>query len=256
MIKDFILIFFIIVFSTSAYAQLEASVDFKRQVYDREYTVGPILHSKGYAVNGRYLKYIDGYNKIGIEIDIAKLRHSKEIRTPNQFSNSSRGYVYGRINTFYTLRAGYIREKILFDKTDRGTISISLIASGGISLGLLKPVYVQVYRPASSGFGFESFLKTEQYRLPNISGSVIYGEANFLKGIKKTVLKPGIYGKVGASFDFDLLDGKVTSLETGVIYDYFFNEVEIFYENPNGEDINIAGFFQLYFAVNFGYKKS
>ncbi len=256
MVKKFLLLCLAFFSTASIYGQLETSADFKRQVYDREYTGGIIFHSKGYGLNGRYLKYIDGYNKQGLEIDLVKLRHPKEIRTPNQFSNSSRGYVYGRVNTFYAARVGYIRETILFDKTDKGSLSISLITSGGLSLGLLKPIYVQVYRQSNNGQGFENFLVTERYNPTNNSGSIIYGEANFFKGLGETALKPGIYAKVSANFDFDLLDKKVTSLEAGVIYDYYFAEVEIFFERANGGDINLAGFFQLYFAINFGYKKN
>jgi len=48
------------------------------------------------------------------------------------------------------------------------------------------------------------------------------------------------------------LDDKITSVEAGVIYDYFFTEVPIFYEAE--QDINWSGFFQLYLTVNFGYK--
>jgi len=256
MIKRFTPLLFILFFSASAQAQLETSADFKRQVYDREYTGGIIFHSKGYGLNGRYFKYLDGYNKHGLEIDLVKLRHPKEVRTPNQFSNSSRGYVYGRINTFYAMRTGYAREKILYDKTDKGSISISLITNFGFSLGLLKPIYVQVFKQSSNGQGFENFLETERYNPENNSTSIVYGEANFFKGLGETSLKPGIYGKVATSFDFDLLDKKVTSIETGVVYDYYFREIEIFYEQEGGEDINLAGFFQLYFAINFGYKKN
>lgn len=233
-------------------AQLETTADFKRQVYDREYTLGLIGHSRGYALNGRYLKFMDGYNKQGLEIDLVKLRHPKEVKMPSQIYPNSRGYVYNRINTFYTVRAGYIREKILFDKTDKGTVSISLIYSGGLSLGLLKPVYVQIL---TNDQGLLGNLKTVRYNPSDPKQSIIVGEANFFRGVGETKVRPGAYAKVGVNFDYQLLEKKVTALEVGVAFDHFVTEVPIFYE-PQGEDINWAGFFQMYVALNFGYRKN
>ncbi|HAD98720.1 MAG TPA: hypothetical protein DCG19_15010 [Cryomorphaceae bacterium] len=239
-------------FGFHGYAQLETSADFKRQVYDRAYTLGIVGHSRGYALNGRYLKYKDGFNTEGVEVEMTKLRHPKEVRTPNQFASNSRGYVYGRLNSFYSLRIGYVSESILYDKTDQGTVSIGVVYSTGASFGLLKPIYLQVYEESSSPIGI---LRTVRYNPDKHNVSNIYGEANFFKGFGEISLKPGVYGKIGFSFDFDLLDRKVTSLETGVIYDLFFTEVPIFYEE-GGNDVNQIGFFQLYLAVNFGYKKN
>lgn len=242
-------IFFLL--SSVAMAQLETSADFKRQVYKKEFTVGITGHSRGYSLNTRILRFKDGYNKHGLELELTNLRHPKEVKTPNtQSYNASRGFVYNRINSFYSLRAGYIREKILFDKTDKGTVSISLVTSGGLSLGLLKPVYVVVQS--------EPQRPTEivRYNPSDPLQSNVQGEANFFRGVGETKLYPGVYLKVGANFDYQLLEKKVTALEAGVIYDYFVREVPIFYEKDGGEDINWAGFFQFYVAFNFGYRKN
>lgn len=249
-------VLFLIISSFQGIAQLETSSDFRRRVYNREYTVGVIGHSRGYAVNGRYLKYLDGFHKLGFEIDMSKLRHPKEVRTPNQFFSNSRGHVFGRENSLYTIRTGAIYESILFDKTDQGTISISTILSGGFSWGLLKPIYMQILQPDSSGSSVSSQIITVRYNHLEYGGSNIFGEANFFQGIGETKILPGIYLKGGFNFDFDLLDKNVTSLEAGVGYDYYFKEVPIFFETEGGEDINEVGFLQFYIAVNFGYKKN
>ncbi len=240
----FLIPFFFI--SLLAKAQLETSADFRRTVYDREYTFGISGHTRGYTVNGRYLKYQDGFVKQGFELDLAKLRHPKEVRS-SILSSNSRGFVFGRINSFYTARFGYIREKIMYDKTDQGTVSISLVTSGGLSLGLQKPVYVIVAQE-NENRSIERYNPLEQT-------ASITGEANWFTGLFRTKLRPGVYGKLGVAFDYDLLDSKVTSLETGVIYDFFFADVPIFFETSN-TSINVPGFFQIYIAANFGYKKN
>lgn len=235
-------------------AQLETSADWKRQVYDREYTFGLQGHTSGFGANFRYLKFTDGFNKRGLEIEFSKIRHPKEVkRSPDAGYGNTRGYVFDRLNSFFTLRGGYQYENIMFDKTDQGTVSISLMLSGGLSLGLLKPIYVLVPRDENSLY---STLVAERYNHSEHSGSTIQGEANFFKGIWETKLHPGAYVKVGTKFDYQLLEKKVTSLEAGVIYDFFYKEVPVFYEDPEGADINKQGFLQLYLAFNFGYRKN
>lgn len=231
-----------------ALGQLNTDADFKRQVYDRAYVGGIGFHTRGYALHGRYLKYKDGYTTQGFEFDLVKLRHPKEVISSEDIFNSYRGYVRGRTNSLYTMRMGYVQERILFDKTDQGSISIAWVYSGGLSLGLLKPIYLVVDEISSEGTPTTEIIRYTGETNP----FAIRGEANFFTGINETALRPGIYAKTGFSFDFQLLDDQITTLETGVAYDYFFTEVPIFYEA--NEDINWSGFFQLYLAVNFGYK--
>ena len=249
------------------FAQLETSADYRRQVFEKEVTFGIIGHSRGYSLNTRIMKFRDGFTKTGLEIDLVKLRHPKEVKSPSlgQGSNS-RGYVFNRINSFYTIRAGYIYENVLYDKTDQGTVAITMVLSGGLSLGLVKPVYVQL-PPEDSRPGQPAEIRNVRYNPLEHNQSEILGESNWFKGIWETKLKPGVYAKVGMNFDYQLIEKKVTALEAGIVYDYFFfpqlgvagdsffSAVPIFYEEP-GEDINWTGFFQMYIAFNFGFRKN
>jgi hypothetical protein len=246
--KYFVLVGLMFFGYTSMQAQLDTDADFKRQVYDRAYTGGVSFHTRGYTLSGRFLKYLDGYNAAGFELDLVKIRHPKETISSEDIFNNYRGFVKGRINSFYSLRAGYVRERVLFDKTDQGSVSISYNFSGGLSLGVLKPIYLAVDEFTPDGDFVTNIIRyTGETNPANING-----EANFLRGIEETNFKPGVYIKGGVSFDYQLLDDKITSVEAGVIYDYFFTEVPIFFESEN--DINWSGFFQLYITVNFGYK--
>jgi hypothetical protein len=247
--KYCIAFFFSLAFS-SIYGQLTTAADFKRQVYQSAYSVGLNFNTRGYAINARFIEYIDGFNARGLEVEGLKIRHPKEVITSNDVINNTRGFVLGRTNSFYSLRIGYIHEHIMFDKTDQGSVSISWVASGGLSLGLLKPIYLRVAEVTNTD---GTILVTRRY-VGDTPPANIQGEASFLTGIGQTKLQPGIYGKFGISFDYQLLDEKITSLEAGIAYDYFFTEVPIFYEED--DDINWSGFFQMYISFNFGNKKS
>ena len=241
--------------STLSYGQLTTEADFKRQVYDNEMTGGLMLHSRGFGINIRRMKFKDGYNKWGWEIDMANIRHPKEVKLQSQiYFSSNRSFVYGKLNGLYTIRFGYGRDKILVDKTDRGTISISWITMGGPSFGLLKPVFLEVYKDDPGAP--QAQIYTERYD-PEIHNYVdINGQAPFFTGIEKTSLRMGLYLKTGFAFDFHLSDKKITTIEVGGIADYFPSyglykdeKVPIMYEVDN---YNL--WLQFYITFNFGGK--
>jgi hypothetical protein len=235
-----------------AQAQLTTDADFKRTVYTDDYSIGIMLHSKGYGANFRRLYYMDGFNKQGWEIDLVNIRHEKEVNIYNPFDNSARGFVFGKINSFYSLRSGYVRDFILVDKTDQGTVALDLILSGGLSLGLVKPVYLEIYEAVGNG---SFILVTERYD-PDIHNFIdIYGRASFFTGFNEIQFHPGVYLKAGVSFDFNLFDDRLTTLETGVVADYFPEEVPIMYTGSGSDGLeNHNLFVQLYLTVNFGKK--
>lgn len=236
------------------HGQLDTEADWKRQVYDREFTGGIVFHSRGYAITFRNLHFDDGFNKWGMEFDLASIRHPKEIKFPSPYYfNSSRSFVYGKLNGLYTLRTGYGRDKVLIDKTDQGSISISWVTFGGLSLGILKPVFLEIVKETPQG----SVLSIERYNPQVHDYTDIYGQAPFFTGIEKSAIRAGIYFKTGFAFDYNWSDKKVTTLEIGAVIDYFPQwfglysdpEVPIMYDTKNYNT-----WVQFYVSFNFGSK--
>jgi len=238
-----------------AFAQLETTADWKRQVYDREFTGGIMFHTKGYGINFRSLRFADGFNKWGFDIDLVNIRHPKEVKFPSQyFFNSARSFVYGKINGLYSLRVGYGRDKILVDKTDQGSISISWVTFGGVSMGILKPVYLEILKETAQGI---QVLSTERYNPEVHDYTDIYGQAAFFTGIEQSSLRAGIYLKSGFAFDYNWSDQKVTTLEIGAVVDYFPQWFGLYKDRLvpimyDAENYNV--WLQFYLTVNFGKK--
>lgn len=236
-------------------AQLETTADWKRQVYEKEFTGGIMFHTRGYGINFRSLTFKDGYNKWGFDVDVVNIRHPKEVKFPSQyFFNSARSFVYGKINGLYNIRLGYGRDKILVDKTDRGSISINWITFGGLSMGVLKPVYLEILKETPQGI---EVLSTERYDPEIHDYQDIYGQAPFFSGIEKSSLRMGIYAKSGFAFDYNWNDSKVTTLEIGAIVDYFPQWFGIYEDRTvpimtDTENYNV--WLQFYITVNFGKK--
>lgn len=249
-----LLIVLLLAISTSGFAQLDTDADFKRTVYKNEMTGGVLFHTRGYGATMRRQYYKDGYNKNGWEIDIVNIRHPKEVKFPNQLIfNPSRSFVDGKINSLYSIRFGYGNERILVDKTDKGSVSIAWTIYGGLSLGILKPIYLEVLQDRQ--------ITVERYDPEVHPYSTIYGQASFFTGIGNSTLNPGLYIKSGFNFDYNLFDEKITTLETGIIVDFFptynpttpsgvFSEgVPIMYNTKN-----YNFWLQYYVTFNFGSK--
>jgi hypothetical protein len=237
----------------SLFAQLDTEADFKRTVYTNDYSFGVMLHTRGYGVNFRRQYYLDGYNRQGWELDMVNIRHEKEVNIYNPFDNSARGFVYWKLNSLYALRAGYVRSYTLLDKTDQGTVAFDLFWSSGASLGLLKPVYLEIYKEVGNG----SFtLSTERYDPAVHDFNDIYGRSSFFEGFGEMSLRPGVYLKTGAVFDFNILDRRVTTLELGAILDVYSDVLPIFHiPGQNAEGLqNQRAFLQFYCTFNFGKK--
>lgn len=253
LLKKWLLSFAAVLLCLSGKAQLDTDADFKRTVYMNEYTFGLMLHTRGYGVHFRRQYFKDGYNKQGWEIDAVNIRHEKEVNIYNPFDNSARGFVYWKLNSFYALRTGYTRDFTLVDKTDQGTVALDIVLSGGLSLGMLKPVYLEIYQEVGNG---SFILVTERYDPEVHDFNDIYGRASFFRGFDQIQFLPGAYLKAGAIFDFNLFDARVTTLEVGAILDVYPDEVPIFFipDDPSSDLQNRQAFLQFYLTLNFGKK--
>lgn len=225
-------------------AQHGNSADYKRIVYQNDFTVGIHLHTRGYGFSFRRGFYPSNFQKIGFETDIANLRHEKEVKTFGILPGNNRGFVLNKVNNFYVLRTGWFREKILHDRYDRQGIIVSWLLAGGLSLGFIKPVFIEIENPESS-FGPDRIL-VRRYN-PAEPQQNILGQANFFQGIGQTSIEPGLYLKTSFLFDYFGTDETIRTLEVGMVIDAFRKEIPIMYDYSNP-----AIFFQLFCNVNFG----
>lgn len=236
---------FIFVWSgLSLRAQQGSAADYRRIVYENDFTLGLHLHTRGYGLSFRRGYYPTNFKKYGFEIDVLNLRHEKEVKTFGILPGNNRGFVLNKINSFYSIRSGIFNEKILHDRYDRNGIIISWLLSGGLSLGFIKPVYIEVENTESS-FGQDRIL-VRRYN-PSEPQQNILGQANFFQGIGETRIEPGLYLKSSFVFDYFGTDENIKSIEVGVVVDAFRREIPIFYDYKNP-----TVFFQLYCNLNFG----
>ncbi len=195
-----------------------------RIFYRNEKSIGLLINTNGWGISGRYSSRINARRKTIYELDFISIKHNKEVKISN-YSYNNRSFVFGKLNSFFNIRAGYGKQKELFRKVDRGGISIRRYFSFGPSVGLLKPVYYEVYHTGGGGI-YDYYLETEKFNTATHQGN-IHGRASFFKGVDEISFVPGAYSRLGFTFDYSRNDITLHALETGIAFDIFVKEIFI-----------------------------
>lgn len=208
---------------------------------------GVNINSHGWGFSYRKGKHLTGTMKRMWDFDYVSYRHPKEVKLQNRSaSNNSKSYYYGKLNNAAFLRAGYGVQKVIFDEELPGALEIRLNFYGGASIGLLKPVYLEIYKQ-SIAVPDRYELVTEKYDPETHFIENIYGKAPFLKGINELKFNPGAYGKFGISFEYGTDQEVIRTIETGVILDFHPKPMPVMAFNTNNPLT-----FSFYVAVNWG----
>jgi hypothetical protein len=186
----------------------------------QEFTGGIMIHSQGFGAILRRSKNKTFRRKRVIELEAVSMEHPKELRSVNPYYENTRSYNYGELNQVVVTRLGYGRHNVIYAKFDKG-VEIRYLYIGGLSVAWAKPIYLEIGYPA---IPYE-YVATERYDPERHFVDNIYGRASDLTGIDKMRLYPGMYGRFGFSFDYAKRQKNISSIETGVIIDYYVQDV-------------------------------
>ncbi len=216
-------------------------------VYRVQSVWGFQLRTNGYGGFYEKAKKKTPRNATTYSIEFNEIKNSKEDKLPNGSGGFSFGtpYVYGKINNFYQFQFGFGNQRIMGQKGNKNGVAVGLIYKGGVSLGMLRPYYIQVDDNGST--------KTIKYSPETDSlfkFGYILGSGGLGKGWGEMKFKPGVFAKAGMRFDFGRYNELVSALEVGVSAEYFFSEIPIMlYQN------NQQFFYQGHIAFMFGRRK-
>jgi hypothetical protein len=238
--------------------------DAKGVVYSQELSADLNWHTNGYSVgiNSGRLKnyYLTNY----YQFSLGQLKHRKEYRQNFDFAPSSIGrvsnaFVFGKQNSLFVMRANVGQKRFFSEKEMQKGVAIGLNYTGGLSLGLLKPYYLDLIYFRENTFG-DVLIRSEKYSEENaavfLSHERVYGTSPFAKGIGETQIVPGINGRAGVQFAWGAFEDFVKALEVGVMFDLFFGNVPIMVEDPRiAYDENVPYFINLYVNMQLGKRK-
>ncbi len=210
---------------------------------------GLTIHGDGWGVNFFHGKHRTARDRRMIGIEIVSMKHPKEIKSFNPYYEDSRGYFFGKQNSFLIVRPTYGRKHQITDKIRRSGVEVNYVWGIGPSLGLAKPVYLQIDH---SDILFSGNTTVERYdpRIHDVHN--IYGRANWFRGFGEMQFHPGAFGRFGFNFEHSGQVAGIKAIEVGVSMDAYLKPVPIMAELEGVK--NKQFFFAFYLSVQFGKK--
>jgi hypothetical protein len=180
-------------------------------------------------------------------VDFTEIKHQKEDKQPNDGFLFGNPFIYGKINHFYQLTLAFGQQYVLGQKGNKNGVAVSAIYNGGLSLGLLRPYYIEVQDPQS---GENKTIKYSKADSALFLGQTILGGAGFGKGWNEIKVKPGVFAKAGLRFDYGRFNEAVSGIEVGVSAEFYGEKIPIMVDQKDKQL-----FFQGYIAILFGRRK-
>lgn len=234
----------ICVFSANAQDLFE---DEAKIVYKHQVMGGLNLHASGWGINLAFLKNKTAFKARVIQFQFVGMKSHKEVKSYNPYYEDARSYFYGKQNNFYMLRPSWGYRKVLYDKLRRNGVEVSYIWSVGPSIGITKPVYLEIGQPSLP----YQFVVVERYDVNDHFQENIYGRASGLNGFSEIKFHPGLHGRFAFIFEYSPKKTGVTALETGLAVDVYHKKIPIMaLENSENRWI----FVNFYVSILFGKK--
>ncbi len=228
----------------------QGEIDTQEKIlYRDERSFAVLLNSNGFGGNFRYARRITYLKKTLYEVDFTYIKHPKEVKvSSSNYYNSSRNYIYGKTNTFFNIRLGVGYQNEIYQKHDKGGISIRYFYNAGLDIGLLKPVYYTYYtsKLLSDYTKIDSFF-VDKFKDQHPTSTEILGRASFIYGMNEIAVIPGVYGKAGITFEFGKSEKIINALEAGIIVDAFPKKIHIMETEQNNQL-----FLSLFISYRFG----
>ncbi len=225
-------------------AQDSASTGSGRAIYRESWSLGFKVHTSGIGGEFRREKFVTATNKNFWNIDISNIKHPKEEKS---FSGGSEtNLIYGKLNSFYQIRAGVGKQNVIFKKLEIRGVQISSIYHVGLAAAWLKPIYVEVEVGDLNENPTKSSERYNPYAHPY---ERIVEREPWRTGLGSSTFVPGATAKFALNFEFSPQDDEIKALEIGAQLDGFTKPIPIMAFNTQ---YNV--FLNVYVSFLFGSK--
>ncbi|MEX0813673.1 MAG: hypothetical protein WD048_15755 [Chitinophagales bacterium] len=238
-------------------------------IYRHEYSVGARLMSNGWQLffDRSWIKDIENTRSFQIEFgEIRSYTEKKQspetpgYRTTSGVDVNRKKFFYGKQNKFFFLRFAYGNKKIIANKAEKNGVRIGLTYMGGITLGLLKPYFLELAYEVRNQPGEQYLLVNQKYTDVNEDKYLdiysINGASKFKYGLKEIEPVPGAYVKLGLNFDFASREKIVKMIEAGVMLDVFYKRVPIMVDNDDNKIVNFSAYVSFQIGKRWFYKRN
>lgn len=226
----------------------------------QEMSVGFRLNSDGWSflVNRGFIQTeAEQPHTAMLWFDISEKNNPKEYRAMNDnFAVVNPGeikpmsYKYGKINNFYQVKIGYGNARPISGILDRKSVTVHWVYNAGLSLGLLKPYYLDILVPEGNVYVRQFAKYSEENRTSfldlNNQGTIV-GGSDFTRGISEIKLRPGLALRSGFYFDYRTSRKSFMGVEIGASAELYTQKIPIMVTSSSR-----ATFFNFYADFRFG----
>lgn len=216
-------------------------------VYSKQSIFGLQLRTNGYGVFYERGKMKTQRNTMVYSLEFNEIKDPKEDKLPNGTGGFSFGnpYVYGKVNNFYSLQLGFGMQRILGQKGNKNGVAVSVIYKGGLSIGLLRPYYIEI-----DDNGVNKTIKHSAETDSLFKFGFILGGGGLGKGWGEMKMKPGAFAKTALRFDFGRFNEVVSGVEVGISAEFYSAKIPIMLYQKEKQF-----FYQGHIAIMFGQRK-
>lgn len=208
------------------------------------------FNTDGYGFSYEKGKIKSAYKTNLFQFEFNEKKHKKEDKQSRSDGNVIFGspFVYGKQNNFYQIKLGVGQQIMIGGKGNKNGVGVYGIYAGGLSVGMLRPYYVDVQDPPNSGLVKQ--IKYTQQDSALFMGPDILGSSGLGKGWGEMKFSPGLHAKTALRFDWARFNNTISAVEAGFNFEYYFKEVE---QMVGVEPNNL--FFNGYLSIVFGSRK-
>lgn len=243
--KRIINILLIFVFTSSALYSQEEEKSEAKMLYKKIVYGGVNIATNGWGITLNYGWQKNYKYRHVVGFTAANIKHEKEVKSFSPYYEDAKGFFYGKLNSLVSFRPHFGGQVLMFNRLREKGVEISFMWSAGLSLTLVKPVYLEVRKFEGS----QQVLVKERYDPAIHNRENIYGRAGWFNGFGESNFNPGMFAKAGFFFDFASKHSKIFGVEFGASLDAYFMKVDVMHASPS------RNFFpSLYANVLFGGK--
>lgn len=224
MIRTLLISFCLTALSFSGFAQRPSSSNGNGDVlYKKQLIGGLTIHSEGWGGIFKLGQHITAKKYREWSFQAVSMRHPKEFKTFNPYYDDSKGYVYGKQNSFFVIRPAWGQRQILFDKERARGVEVGFSYAVGPSLGFIKPVYLEIGHPTVP----YKYITVEKYDPAEHFTDNIFGRASATRGLDELKIAAGIHSRFGLHFEYSGERDGIKALEAGVAVDAYPQRIPI-----------------------------
>lgn len=209
-------------------------------IFHKQNAFGFRFASDGYGISYELGRFTSNRLSTLYQIELSEKKHPKEKKQGASISQYQvNSVIPGKLNNFYQLKLGIAQQRIIGGKGNKNGVAVAAVYGAGLSMGLLKPYYVDVKE--GTRVTYDKIIDSAYIPLGASGVTVGWGELK---------LRPGLNAKGALRFDYGRLNETVTAIEVGLTAEFYAKKVPqmLFVKEKNF-------FFSAYLSLLLGRRK-